>query len=83
VSDDKERVFTLTQRFRVKTTLSDEDIIKAANECGEFEGYEVGHDSVLDALETAVELHHVGDYIGGLDVELHSSQLDEVDPGFF
>jgi SRSO17 transposase len=81
VSD--ERVFTVTQRYRITTKLSDDTILAAGRAYALATDPEIVLETVQEVLETAVEMHHVGDSFYGIEVEMHSSQLEESDPGFF
>lgn len=75
------RVLAYTRTYRMQTELTDEEIISWAQEATPMV-----IESVDDALELISRFH---DYFGKdgpedkVTVELHNTQIEEKDPGFF
>lgn len=79
-----ERVFTFTRRYRVVTTLTDEEIIERAQlfslvTSAGFPG------SVVEAIDLIIRIMtelKIGSP-ANISIVRHSSQIDEKDPGDF
>lgn len=74
------RVLTYVKTYRVTTHLSDAEIIAYAKSSKIRD-----IDSLVDALDLMAELHEMfgDDADNEVHVEVHSSQVDERDPGLF
>jgi len=74
------RVLTYTKTYRIETKMSDEQVIEYAKlaRYGTI-------DSLVDALDLLVDFHHRygTDFDDEVTVEVHNSQVEERDPGFF
>lgn len=77
---EKPRVLTYTRTYRIETSLTDVEIIAYANEANVRD-----IDSLVDALDLMADFHdsYGADPDDKVVVEVHSSQVDERDPGLF
>ncbi len=78
----EKRVLTYTRTYRIETTLTDEELITEANTASEL-GFVHNAETVIDAIDAIVYEHEANMVVGTVKVELHNTQFEERDPGFF
>ena len=76
----KRRVLTYKKTYRIETAMTDDEVIEYAKlaNYGTIESF-------IDALDLLVDFHHRygTDFDDKVVVEVHNSQVEERDPGFF